>query len=326
MKKQPLSALSFALTIVIAGLLFSLLAVGPAIAQEGNYKAGDRVEVDVNMSSSPENIRWQKATIVEVMMWQWRISGIYVKTDEGRTLTVGVKHLRPLNEPVTRPAATTSAGGKARNERPGPDGTQQAEFKVGDRVEVDSIMARDPKQSSWIKATVTAVDLKNQRYIVMRDNLMEMSILIRPEHVWIRHLNDGSKTPEFPTCEFYKNYPKVSNTAAPSAALFKAVIFDRYNSVNRYYDFGLVFEDFKMGAAYKNRARGQGRKDVDPAPIGATIYPLKAKLITCEKDLNSTFRTEWTNEFSCYKSRFGEWVCNNSAPQNYKRSVPIPNK
>jgi hypothetical protein len=155
---------------------------------------------------------------------------------------------------------------------------------------------------------------------------MERSILIRPEHVWIRHLNDGSKTPEFPTCEFYKNYPKVSNTAAPSAALFKAVIFDRYNSVNRYYDFGLVFEDFKMGAAYKNRARGQGRKDVDPAPIGATIYPLKAKLITCEKDLNSTFRTEWTNEFSCYKSRFGEWVCNNSAPQNYKRSVPIPNK
>ncbi len=296
------------------------------MAQNGSYKNGDRVEVDVNMSSQPENISWEKATIVEVMTWQGRISGVYVKTDGGRELTVGVKHLRPLSEAAKAPAGNTQADPPQRND-PSNNGVQtRAEFKVGDRVEIDSIMARDPKRSSWIKATVTAVDLKNKRYIVMRDNLMEMSILIRPDHVWIRHLNDGSKTPEFPTCEFYKNYPKVSNTASPSAALFKAVIFDRYNSVNRFYDFGLVFEDLKMGAAYKNRGRGQGRKDVDPAPIGATIYPLKTKLISCEKDINSTFRSEWTNEFSCYKSRFGEWVCNNSAPQNYKRSLPIPNK
>ncbi len=81
-----------------------------------------------------------------------------------------------------------------------------------------------------------------------------------------------------------------------------------------------------MGAAYKNRARGNGRKDVDPAAVGAMIYPLKTKIILCEKDLNSTFRSEWTNEYDCYKNRVGEWVCKNGAPQNHKRSVPIPNK
>jgi hypothetical protein len=80
-----------------------------------------------------------------------------------------------------------------------------------------------------------------------------------------------------------------------------------------------------MGSSFTNRARGNGRKDVDPAPVGATIYPLKTKLIFCEKDLNATLRTEWVNEYACYKSQFGEWVCKNGAPQNYQRTS-FPNK
>ncbi len=313
---------------VLAAVILIFAAISAANGQSPNYKQGDRVEVDINLSSSPENMKWQNATIVEVMMWQGKISGIYVKTDEGRYLTIGATNLRPVKEAARGRENTNPANETTRANLPAANNTDQARsaFKVGDRVEVDSIMASESNGAHWVKATVTHVDIKSGRYVVRRDDFNEMTVLIRPGKIWIRHLNDGSTTPEYPTCEFYKNYVKVSNTAAPSAELFKAVIFEWANSTNRYRDFGLVFEDFKMGTPYKNRARGNGRKDVDPAPVGATIYPLKTKIVKCEMDLESTFRTEWTNEYDCYKSRVGEWVCKNGAPQNYKRSVPIPNK
>jgi len=39
-------------------------------------------------------------------------------------------------------------------------------------------MAGDPMDSSWKKATVKTVDLKNRRYVVMLDDFNEMSVLI----------------------------------------------------------------------------------------------------------------------------------------------------
>lgn len=250
------------------------------------------------------------------------VSGIRVKTDDGKEVTLGARHLRRLTEAEKKTEDKNQIKPPIDNKG---DEQEQADFKVGDRVEVDSIMASDAKDSRWKKATVKTVDLKNRRYVVMLDDFNEMSVLIRPGKVWIRPLNDGSLTPEYATCEFHKNYKKVSNTAPPSAELFKSVIFEWFNSINRYQDFGLVFVDFRMGSPFKNRARGNGRKDVDPAPVSATIHPLKTKLIFCEKDINSTFRTEWINEYSCYKSQFGEWVCKNGAPQNNKRTS-FPNK
>ena len=186
-------------------------------------------------------------------------------------------------------------------------------------------MASEAQDSKWVKATVKAVDLKNKRYLVLRDDLNEMSVLIRPGKVWIRPLNDGSRTPAYVSCRFYKNYQKVSNSALPSAELFKAVIFEWFNSINKYRDFGLEFVDFKMGGSFKNRTLGNVRKEVDPAPVGATIYSLKTKIVKCEKDIESTYRTEWINEYSCYKNQFGEWACKNAAQQNYKRDS-FPNQ
>ncbi|MGI8543196.1 MAG: hypothetical protein ACR2MD_06905 [Aridibacter sp.] len=331
MKKQTKSDWRKLLFTGITVLVFIFAASSITFSQNANFKAGDRVEADINMSSSPENAKWEKVTIVEVMIWQGKISGIYVKTDDGRNFTLGERHLRPLGETAkktkdkdngnnTRKNPTDKTKRNENNEQ-----KKQAEFKVGDRVEVDSIMASDPKDSTWKKATVKAFEPENQRYIVMLDDFNEMSVLIRPGKIWSRSLIDGSKTPEYATCEFYKNYQKVSNTAPPSAALFKAVIFEWFNSINKYSDFGLVFEDFKMGKSFKNRALGNGRKDVHPASVGATIYTLKTKLIFCEKDVESTYRTEWTNEYSCYKNKVGEWTCKNAAPQNYKRTS-FPNQ
>jgi len=100
----------------IATLVLMFAAQSLAVAQEVNFKKGERVEAD--MSNYSHTRDWQKATIVEVMMWQGNISGIYVKTDDGRLLTLGEKNVRKFNEAVkkvdgndqTKPALTVQNG------------------------------------------------------------------------------------------------------------------------------------------------------------------------------------------------------------------------
>ena len=315
--------------IITAMFLFLTIGTNTTVSAQSKFKKGDRVEADVNMSSSPENARWEKAVIVEIMEWNGKISGIFVRTDSGGEYTLGERNLRSLSDGGKKTTADPNPPTPETKTVP-PKNTRETqtangEFNSGDRVEVDSIMAAERVDSKWKKATVKAFDPQNKRYVVMLDDFNEMSVLIRPGKIWIRPLNDGSSTPVFDTCVFFKDYQKVSNSAAPSAELFKSVIFDWFNSINKYSDFGLEFVDFKMGRTFKNRALGSGRKEVDTAPIGATIYSLKTKIVKCEKDLNSTFRTQWTNEYSCYKNEFGEWTCKNAAPQNYKRTS-FPNE
>jgi hypothetical protein len=102
--------------VAIATLVFMFAPHSLAVAQEVNFKKGDRVEAD--MSNSSQTRDWQKATIVEVMMWQGSIAGIYVKTDDGRLRTLGEKDVRKFNEAVkkvddndqTKPALTVQNG------------------------------------------------------------------------------------------------------------------------------------------------------------------------------------------------------------------------
>lgn len=119
-------------------------------------------------------------------------------------------------------------------------------------------------------------------------------------------------------CPFNKDYKKVSNSALPSAALFKSVIFAWEFDLNkRFRDFGLTFLEFKMAAPYKNRVYPgvNIRRDVDTARPGTTIYPLKLKQLKCQKDVSITIRRIEEIEYSCYKDEFGEWVCKNGAPK-----------
>ena len=177
--KQRWRTQSITALLIAIAFLFSTPQI---TAENEQFKAGDRVEADVNMSSSPENARWRKATIVEVMMWQGKISSIHVKTDDGGTFTLAASHLRPLKESAQNRPNNNQGNQPSRNNDVEVNSSQ---FKVGDRVEVDSIMANDPKDSSWKKATVRAVDLKNGRYVVMLDDFNEMSVLIRPGKTWI---------------------------------------------------------------------------------------------------------------------------------------------
>ena len=102
MKKQTKSFWQKEIFGTVATLVFMFAANSLAVAQDPNFKAGDRVEA--NMSNYSANADWRKATIIEVMMWQGSISGIYVKTDDGRQITLGKKDVRQLKEEIGKKA------------------------------------------------------------------------------------------------------------------------------------------------------------------------------------------------------------------------------
>ena len=150
-----------------------------------------------------------------------------------------------------------------------------------------------------------------------------MDYSVKPE--WIRVWENASPAPLPAECPFNKDYGKVSAKVPPSANLFKSVIFEWQKSTQDFYDFGLTFLSFQMGKSFKNRAVGNGRKDVDTAPVGAMIYNVKARELICQK--SSTITKRWVREieYACYKSEYGEWVCKNGAPK-YLEQTSIPNK
>ena len=79
----------------LAAAVFALWLATPAsaLAQEPQFQAGDRVEVDIrgSLQAAPD---WVEAQIVEVMRWNGAISGIHVRLDDGRQMTVAARDLR----------------------------------------------------------------------------------------------------------------------------------------------------------------------------------------------------------------------------------------
>jgi hypothetical protein len=307
-----------------------LWVVPPQVAaqEESRFKVGQRIEADINMSSRPENARWRKATIVSIEMWQGRIAGIFVRTDDGGEYTLRTSHLRPLRETEKNAEEKNPAGRLPKDNHPPPEasaadnddaGQRPSQFKVGDRVEVDSLMARDPKDSRWKKATVKAVDFANRRYVVVLDDSgLDMGILIRPDKIWIRHLNDGSRQPVAPDCPFNAPSGKVTKSAAPSAELFKRVIYEYRDSIKRGSKFGITFQVFEMGKAFRNVLTRKGRLE-DFVPTNAVIYPVKTRQLVCEQFPTLISRVVMERQYSCYKDEFGDWVCRGGAPRELER-------
>lgn len=95
-------------------LIGALLLGSPAVADEQDYAVGDRIMVDVNMSSDPSRERWRPGTISEIQMWNGRVSGIFIRTDDGQDIGTNASHLRPGASP-----AASTVGGSA----PSPGGT-----------------------------------------------------------------------------------------------------------------------------------------------------------------------------------------------------------
>ncbi len=89
--------------------------IRPAQAQEHEYQVGERVMVDVNMSSDPAYERWRPGTITGIEMWQGRVAGIFVRTDDGQDVGTHSGHLKPGGPPPpvagSPPAGVQTAGG-----------------------------------------------------------------------------------------------------------------------------------------------------------------------------------------------------------------------
>lgn len=115
---------------VLAPALSALIALlgsgSAAIAAGADYAVGDRVMVDVNMSSEPSRERWRPGTITEIQMWNGRVSGIFIRTDDGQDIGTSASHLRPGapaaaptdDDPASPPAGvTTTPIADARDDR-----------------------------------------------------------------------------------------------------------------------------------------------------------------------------------------------------------------
>jgi hypothetical protein len=274
----------------------------PLAAQNANFKVGDKIEVEWKRS-------WYKAEILEVKDGKFKIH--YDGFDNSWDEWVKPERMRFLGQ--TKNTEPTIANDAGKNQT-------DAKYNSGDRVECQPT----PKIGAYRKGTVVSM-MEDGRYRVRIDDepLYPEGIICEQEYM----RPTGEAEPPPAQCPFNKDYVKVSNNAAASADLFKGVIFEWQKSISNFYDFGLTFLDFKMGKPFKNRVYPgvNVRKDVDTAPVGATIYPIKVKELACKKDVTITLRSVTEIEYSCYKSEYGEWVCKNGAPLKVERSS-IPNK
>ena len=285
-------------------------------AAQGTFKPGEKVLASPSMLKDEKY--YKPCTVVKFE----RSANAYLLDCEGTEYTVPPAYVRAAKNRADADEEEPTTVEKSKDTEAKPTDSK-GRFKVGDRV-LASVSGL--KGEKYYQPCTVIRGPKDNSYGLKCDPhngqpFMEYSV--RPE--WIKVWANATPEPSPAECPFNKNYGKVSNNAAASAALFQSVIFEWQRSTSDFYDFGLTFMNFQLGKTFKNAATGRGRKLVDTAPIGATIYPVKAKELICQK--SSTVTKRWVREieYACYKSEYGEWVCKNGAPK-YLEQTSIPNK
>lgn len=135
-------------------------------------------------------------------------------------------------------------------------------------------------------------------------------------------------------CSFDAPVGTVSRTAKPSEQLFKHVLYDWFNldvkegGTTNPLKVGVAFLEFQMGNPFINRVYVDSRTGAqrlnDGAPVGTTIYPVKTTYIHCGRYRGSTERRVTQQNFTCFKDKFGDWVCPvDSVPLNLEK-ISIP--
>lgn len=156
-----------AFVLFVSALIGILLLGSLAVAGEHDYAVGDRVMVDVNMSSVPSHERWRPGTITEIQMWNGRVSGIFIRTDDGQDVGTNASHLRP-----GAPAAASTGSASA----PAPGGTATTPITDDDLGAADERSADDSTGSEAGRDTGTGncrvggrvTDRKNRSGVVVR--------------------------------------------------------------------------------------------------------------------------------------------------------------
>jgi len=222
--------------------------------------------------------------------------------------------------------------------------TQQ--FKVGDRVEVDTMFSQHPETStSWRKGTVARFYDPEDRFGGLLIKMDQDGQEFRHRFVdaqWIR----AAPGTDAPAAANNKTEDQAGNTKTTTdadktgtvscpaaddlkgtsqAAIFKRLIDARYerngkslDENNKNVSVSVHFDDFKVGATHPYRHminNPDGSDGVD----GGTVYAVKTTYLVCEDypgyaptgNKGEIQKRENENiTYSCFKDATGDWICN----------------
>lgn len=319
MKKQiNLHSIKLLSLAIVAAVTIIVSANVPASAQgKPKFKVGDRIECDPTGAG-----HWHEGVVVpfnkddryngytpdtgyfyRVKVEGYSMEAMACKAENIRALA---KAGEGINAGDNKAADDKAKANEEPEKKKNDAKPNQAAFKVGDRVLADPLSM--DKEKNWWKCTITGTEgVKSNFYNIRCDpqgGLSYMDYHVQP--AWVRPLNDGIAPPKF-DCSFDTPAGTVSNSAGPSAELFKRVIYERMAALEKA-KLGLVFTTFQMGTPYKNILTRNGLMDT-AAPQNATIYPVKTQFRTCKEvtgDYN--YLTVIKTDFEFFKDRFGHWV------------------
>ena len=216
---------------------------------------------------------------------------------------------------------------------------QGLQFKVGDRVEVDTLQSGSNPEKSffWRPGIITGIsDPLNHfgYYIIKIDDGRERNIRYIDTQ-WIRAAVATAGTP--PPAETRSiaqpggagAAPANDNACQPSdnpdgksqSDMFKRLIIAHYAHLpknDRDFTTTVTFQSFKPGAMHKYRPAINGSPDGPGGHAGTSVYPAKAVYTVCS-DYPGYKPTGYRGEiqsrqnelmFSCLKNEVGEWQCN----------------
>lgn len=223
---------------------------------------------------------------------------------------------------------------------------QTQPFKVGDRVEVDTMWSQHPETStSWRKGTVVRLYDPEDRFGGLIIKMDEDGREFRHRFVdkqWIRvaqgadpKIADDNNTGN----QAGANQPTTgaNQTGAVScpasddlkgtsqAAIFKRLVADRYERNGKSRDeneknvsVSIHFDDFKTGATHPYR-HIINNPDGPDGVAGGAVYAVKATYVVCSDypgyaptgNKGEIQKTEYENmTYSCFKDATGDWICN----------------
>ncbi len=306
----------------IATIVFLFAASSFAVAQDQpTFKPGDRVEVDGTGIGW-----WTKATVTKIDIIDGVFFGYWVKLDNGRETRIGKKpeDIRPLKAAEKQAENQPEAENKTKKQPPTEN--QTGRFKVGDRVLASPMALKEDEY--FEKCTVIKDYMETEgadAYKVRCDDPKggkgtEANVKVP----YIRAWANATPPPATPDCQFNEPAGTVSKTSKPSAQLFQRVIFERYRDNAGGRKVGITYQTFQLGKSYVNRLTNNGLLH-DGAPQGATIYTVKTKYIFCERYTDSTIRWVTEAQYSCFKDKFGDWVCPSDSTKNLEQ-IYLPNK
>jgi len=325
MRKRINKKWRIAVFITIAGF-FLMFAANRSTLAQGKFKVGDKVECDASGIG-----KWEKGTITpyldgydkpEYANYYRFVSDRY---PDSEPFPCPIKNLRSLKNATPNENTREQPNEETRGNKQNPNETRAGRFNVGDRVSTCPSQL-DNSPDCWKNGTIIK-DLMaegggDNYQILVDDPKGGKGYAFYVPSKYVR--GGASPAPDTPDCQFNEPAGSGEKTAKPSAETFKRVIFEYYKAAADGRQLGITYETFQLGKSYVNRLTNNGLLH-DGAPQGAMIYTVKTKFIQCQKYSDSTTRTIYEAEYSCFKDKFGEWVCP-SDKTKIADPIYLPNK